>query len=868
MVADDDYTRRRERDTAKAFDLGERAHIGWDGIAGFVVIMNAVPLRYLEELRAVGKPVVMISRAEPSFVCPSVLPDNFGGASEAVRHLWLHGHRDIAFVGDTTQCDIRERYEAYRETLCSLGAGTAPERLFRASDNLETGGRAATEAMLAAGALPTAVFAATDLNARGVMAALLGAGHVVPQDLAVVGFDDIPDSALMSPALTSVAQRFDELGAMAAELLYRRLDGQEVPPTVHRVSTSLVLRESCGCTEGPSEQGSRERAGPVEGFADALAAVVCPAGADEATVREISEVADEIRCTFERAAAGQLSPLELAELGQACERLHGEETLPGTFVVALSLAWSLAYAVERRAVGPEAVPQVGRCMRAVSLGLLKTGLRCCFPWSVWARPVEDLVSFELLKAREDPCTLEWLAGSKASVALLALWAPGGGGPPELEVVGQFDSRGGTPYSGPVRMAPEAFPVAELASRAAGKRGEVLCVLPVKAGVHELGFIALAGPVEDDLAGRDSYFHWSVLLGLVLELRRSKEDLAVLFGHEREMAQAVRASEERYALAARAANDGLWDWDLVNGTVYYSARWKEILAYPEDAVADSPEERLGRVHPDDLQGLLALIDERRREATGAFEHEHRARAADGTYRWVLCRGLGVPGAGGEAVRLVGSLTDVTQRRSLQDQLEHQALHDSLTGLPNRRLFMDRLSQAMAVARGNPARGYAVLWLDLDGFKVVNDSLGHSLGDVLLQQVADRLRAYTRGVGTAARFGGDEFALLLQDAADLASVEGAVRRLQGELTEPYDVDGHRVAVTASVGVFVGGSGQESPEDVLRDVDAAMYRAKAAGGAAFVALDAAKRTSVASKPARGAVYLLPQQDPEVASEPAKRQ
>jgi diguanylate cyclase (GGDEF)-like protein/PAS domain S-box-containing protein len=842
MVADDDYSRRRSHDVVKMLDLEERAHIGWDGIAGFVVVMNAVPLAYLEELRAAGKPAVMISRTEPSFPCPSVLPDNRGGASEVVRHLWGHGHREIAFVGQMTHCDIRERYEAYRETLCSLGAGPAHELLFLASDNLETGGRGAAEAMLAAGGLPTAVFAGTDLNARGLMAALAEAGYLVPRDLAVVGFDDMPDSALMSPGLTSVAQRFDEFGAMAAELLYRQLDGREVPPTVHRVNTPLVLRESCGCTDDPPQRERNEGAGAVGGFAGSLAAATCPAGADEATVREIFEVGDHIRGTFERAAAGELSSSELVELGRACERLPGQEALPGACLVALSLARDLADAVERRAVGPEAVSQVGRCMHAVSRGLLKTGLRSCISWNIWARPIEDVVAFNLLKAREDPCRLDWLAGSIASVALLALWAPGDQSPPELEVVGQF-ARSGIAYSGPHRMAAEAFPVDELARRAASEPGELLYVLPVR-GARDLGFIALVGPVQDDLTGLESYFHWSVLLGLALELRSSKEDLAVLVEHERQMAQAVRESEERYALAARAANDGLWDWDLVGGTVYYSARWKEMLGYSEAEVDDSPEEWLGRVHPDDLEELLELIAGRRKGAPGTFEHEHRVRAADGNFRWVLCRGLGVPGAGGGGARLVGSLTDITQRRSLQDQLEHQALHDSLTGLPNRALFMDRLSAAMATVRRDPARGYAVLWLDLDGFKAVNDNLGHSLGDLLLRKVADRLRAHTREHDTAARFGGDEFALLLQSVHDLASAQTAVKRLQHNLSEPYDIDGHWVVVTASVGVFVDGTGHDDPEDVLRDVDTAMYRAKAAGGARFITLEAAVRTRTGAR------------------------
>jgi diguanylate cyclase (GGDEF)-like protein len=182
-----------------------------------------------------------------------------------------------------------------------------------------------------------------------------------------------------------------------------------------------------------------------------------------------------------------------------------------------------------------------------------------------------------------------------------------------------------------------------------------------------------------------------------------------------------------------------------------------------------------------------------------------------------------GDGEAPTRLVGSLTDVNQRRELEDQLRHQALFDPLTGLPNRTLFFDRLERAIALSGRRPDNDFAVLFLDLDGFKVVNDSLGHLAGDLLLVQVAERLRGCVRAADTASRLGGDEFAVLLSDATDLAAVLEAAQRLQVRLAEPYDLQGQRVVVSASIGITTGQGEYSRPEEMLRDADIAMYRAK---------------------------------------------
>ena len=293
--------------------------------------------------------------------------------------------------------------------------------------------------------------------------------------------------------------------------------------------------------------------------------------------------------------------------------------------------------------------------------------------------------------------------------------------------------------------------------------------------------------------------------------------------------ALRESEERYALAALGANDGLWDWDLRSNTIYLSPRWKAIIGFGEDDLGNRPEEWLRRVHPNDVIRLRAELDLHFKSATPHFEIEHRIRHKDGGYRWVLSRGVAVRDETGTTYRVAGSLTDVTQRKAAEEQLLHDALHDSLTGLPNRALFLDRLGVALAQAKRQRYRssepGFCVFFLDLDRFKNVNDSLGHAHGDDLLLAMARRLAAMVRPGDTVARLGGDEFTILMS----LSSIDDANRvaeRVQRELAIPFDLEGHEVFTAASIGIAMGPGDYQRAEDLLRDADTAMYRAKSRG------------------------------------------
>ena len=293
-------------------------------------------------------------------------------------------------------------------------------------------------------------------------------------------------------------------------------------------------------------------------------------------------------------------------------------------------------------------------------------------------------------------------------------------------------------------------------------------------------------------------------------------------------RALRQSEERYALAERGANDGLWDWDLATNRVYFSPRWKQMLGLREDEAGGEPEAWFGRVHPDDRDRLSGEVARHLSGDSANLEVEHRIRHADGTWRWVLLRGTAVRDAQGKATRMAGSQTDVTERKEAEEKLLHDALHDALTGLPNRSLFMDRLRQAMAFQQRKPELRFAVLYLDVDRFKNINESLGHAMGDRLLVSVGKRLLECIRPGDTVARLGGDEFALLLEDYGSAEDPARCAERIQAELASAHDLGGVEVFATASIGIAVAGRGYTRPEELLRDADTAMYRAKELGRA----------------------------------------
>jgi diguanylate cyclase (GGDEF)-like protein/PAS domain S-box-containing protein len=296
-------------------------------------------------------------------------------------------------------------------------------------------------------------------------------------------------------------------------------------------------------------------------------------------------------------------------------------------------------------------------------------------------------------------------------------------------------------------------------------------------------------------------------------------------------ESMRESQERYALAARGSNDGLWDWKLTTNKIYFSSRWNQMLGYTEEDQWSDPEVWFNLIHPSDRDRVKAEIAAHRDGATAEFTSEYRMRHESGRHIWVLSRGIVVRNTDGTAVRMAGSQTDITEGK----------VADPLTALPNRLYFIDKLESSIDAAVQSKSL-FAVLFLDLDRFKLVNDSLGHAAGDELLNSVASRLRSGVRAgwegrPAVVARLGGDEFAILLNDVRDFADAETLAQRILEKLAQPFLLEGRQVFASISIGIALSAPGSGA-EELLRNADTAMYHAKTRGRARYAVFDQGMR------------------------------
>jgi diguanylate cyclase (GGDEF)-like protein/PAS domain S-box-containing protein len=340
---------------------------------------------------------------------------------------------------------------------------------------------------------------------------------------------------------------------------------------------------------------------------------------------------------------------------------------------------------------------------------------------------------------------------------------------------------------------------------------------------------LFGPVKHQLRVIVPLLGGLVLIGILLlyglvtplvrKLVRSRQETSA--ANEK-----LRDLEERWRFALDSTGAGVWDLDLGSGQILLSSRCKSMLGYADDEIGTRLSDWHALVHPDDMPALLAarqpLFDGR----GDTFTNEHRKRCKHGDWTWVQVRGMvAARDAAGTPVRLIGTYLDINARKTAEDTIQRQANFDPLTHLPNRRLFLDRLEQEMAKSR-RAETPLALLLIDLDEFKEINDTLGHDVGDTLLQEAARRLRSCVRDADTVARLGGDEFTVLLADLSDRTHLEDIAQKIIGRLAEPYQLGNELAYVSASIGITLHPGDANDIDTLMKHADQAMYAAKRQG------------------------------------------
>lgn len=286
---------------------------------------------------------------------------------------------------------------------------------------------------------------------------------------------------------------------------------------------------------------------------------------------------------------------------------------------------------------------------------------------------------------------------------------------------------------------------------------------------------------------------------------------------------LQASEERHAMALHGANDGLWDWDLRADTVYYSDRFCQILGVPPGSMPSAPKAFLDFIHPHEVEAYRRRMINHLKGDSAQFMMEFRVCLPDGQPHWVLMRGVASRDDDLHAFRMAGSLGDINLRKRAEQQLMHDALHDGLTGLPNRAMFIEHANRALAQRRRGDIRELAVLAINLERFSLVNDSYGHAVGDELLRRVAAHISSFMRHGDVCARVGGDQFAVLLNGVE--GSIE-ALRMCEDLVALPAFAPSTTEQVLhprCRVGVALSDNDREDAESLLRDADNALHKAR---------------------------------------------
>lgn len=674
-----------------------------DNVIGWIIVQNAVSTQYASMLAAQGKPIVSIGNILPPEYGQIVVSDNEQGMMQAIEHLIEHGHRQIAFIGYMNQDDMQARYAGYRKALDKHGIPLNPDLIMDSEFRGNECGWISAENIITRKLPCTAIAACTDLIAIGLIKHLEDMGFHVPEDYAVIGYDDSYAGQSNIPSITSVNQDLESLSKKAVNLLIDQLNGKPRLVDITYIPSSFKIRSSCGCSNSLLSAQGKDR-----------------------FPNELNDHESSVANNFE------------------LYQFLISNNKPGLE----SLAKLMAPYFQWGCLASRQVNTLGQNFLAI----------------------DQYFHFK---------TPEYITAIKT--------VPSEQFPPPPFYFADIDS--GTPF--------------------------MTHIIPVRIGDSEQSILAMVSN-EDPTPSKIPYsllVQYLDLLAFSLESKASHQELL-------KQTDKYRRIAEQLEIVSRTTNDGIWDLDLETCSIEYNQYFHQLFGFNsrKDTSLISQSEFEAMIHSDDLNLLKEhlhshLIDR------SPFLFEFRIEHQNGGYIWLSCAGEAIRDTDGRAIRMIGSVRDISDRKRYEQRMVFLAFHDPLTGLVNRTRFYDLIKDYVNRPVGQP---FALLLLDLDGFKTVNDLYGHQLGDEILIYVASQLKEMVSKPDHITRFGGDEFVILLPlDAeTDISSfAKMIVHTIKSSLNQDYP----DINVTGSLGISIFPEDSLDPEVLIKYADTAMYIAK---------------------------------------------
>jgi PAS domain S-box-containing protein len=635
-----------------------------DIVDGWIAVHYDEGIHYLA---AQGRPLVTATMLVPGLACPAVLADNRAGTAVAVRHLIGHGHSRIAFVGWLDQSSIQQRFEGYCDALAEHGIPFDPRAVIHVGNNWHNSGRAGAQQLIEQGMPCTAIVAGTDLNAIGILEALLEAGYRVPEDVAVVGFDDINPTQFTNPPLTTVRTRFDELGATALGLLLAKISGESVQPGPVYVPALLVPRRSCGCSVTVSALTSNV-------FAAAHALDWQAALVHELVRLALSPIEPDPTRSPMQIWPGAATLLAGLEAVLVDGRLPAASDLARAWQEAIVLTPDLEilsamiavlenvgrHLLVTRPDAPDLSSRLDAFIACARLDMLRARVA---RETNQIRTLETLtqnnyeISMTLLSADSNHVQqLAWLAGTPVRCGCLALHSDRGADlPGALVVAGTYHRDGDAmPPIGNAYAASNFPPPEFLATSGWGNETDIVILLPIKTAARDWGMLALCAPIENQFTSdRPNIGMWGPLLSAALERNVLQAEIAEQ--------QDTLSLAYQQRLITENIRDLIGMLDQHGRYLYASPSYRTVLGYDPAALMGAA--LFDYAHPDDLAGLrelwtLILV-------AGTAQGTFRARHAGGDWRWLEIAGTAIVRAGAPSVVIVSR--DVTERRQLEAEL---------------------------------------------------------------------------------------------------------------------------------------------------------------------------------------------------------